>query len=151
MVEADRVYVYVSDPAAASSVEAALAELDTDVLSVRDVSVVTVDSGYVAGEETAAVRVVNGGPAKPTDKPPRPFEQGVAGLPTMVSNVETLANLPFLLRHGSAAFRSQGTTASPGTFLATVTGAGGHRRCTRFRTGWRSPNCCPCTVFRPMP
>ena len=122
MVEADRVYVYVSDPAAASSVEAALTEVD--VLGGYDVSVVKVDPGYVAGEETAAVRVVNGGPAKPTDKPPRPFEQGVAGLPTMISNVETLANLPFLLRHGSTAFRSQGTTTSPGTFLATITGAG---------------------------
>ena len=121
MVEADRVYVYVSDPAATSSVEAAL---DVDVFGGCDVRVVKVDPGYVAGEETAAVRVVNGGPAKPTDKPPRPFEQGVAGLPTMISNVETLANLPFLLRHGSTAFRSQGTTTSPGTFLATITGAG---------------------------
>jgi NADH:ubiquinone oxidoreductase subunit F (NADH-binding) len=124
LVEADRVYVYVSDPAAASSVEVALAALDSDVLGGRDVGVVKVDPGYVAGEETAAVRVINGGPAKPTDKPPRPFEQGVAGLPTMISNVETLANLPFLLRHGSAAFRAQGTTSSPGTFLATITGAG---------------------------
>lgn len=124
MVDAESVYVYVSDPAGASSVEAALAALDTEVLGGRDVSVVTVEPGYVAGEETAAVRVINGGPAKPTDKPPRPFEEGVAGLPTMISNVETLANLPFLLRHGSQAFRTQGTTASPGTFLATITGAG---------------------------
>jgi NADH:ubiquinone oxidoreductase subunit F (NADH-binding) len=124
MVEADRVYVYVSDPAAATSVEAALAELDADVFGGVAVSVVTVEPGYVAGEETAAVRVINGGPAKPTDKPPRPFEQGVAGLPTMISNVETLANLPFLLRHGSEAFRTQGTSTSPGTFLATISGGG---------------------------
>jgi len=88
------------------------------------VSVVTVDPGYVAGEETAAVRAVNGGPAKPTDKPPRPFQEGVGGRPTLVSNVETLANLPFILEHGSAAYRATGTSASPGTFLATVTGAG---------------------------
>ena len=84
----------------------------------------TVDAGYVAGEETAAVRAINGGPAKPTDKPPRPFEQGVGGHPTLVSNVETLANLPFVLRHGADAYRSVGTSASPGTFLATITGAG---------------------------
>jgi NADH:ubiquinone oxidoreductase subunit F (NADH-binding) len=121
MVEADRVYVYVSDPVAASSVGGALG---AGVLQGLDVSVVKVDPGYVAGEETAAVRVINGGPAKPTDKPPRPFEQGVAGLPTMISNVETLANLPFLLRHGPEAFRTHGTTSSPGTFLATITGAG---------------------------
>jgi NADH:ubiquinone oxidoreductase subunit F (NADH-binding) len=124
MVEADRTYVYVSDHASAESVEAALAELDADVFGGVAAAVVTVEPGYVAGEETAAVRVINGGPAKPTDKPPRPFEQGVSGLPTMISNVETLANLPFLLRHGSEAFRAQGTSTSPGTFLATITGGG---------------------------
>ena len=70
------------------------------------------------------MRAVNGGPAKPTDKPPRPFQQGVGGQPTLVSNVETLANLPFILRHGGEAYRAVGTDASPGTFLATVTGAG---------------------------
>jgi NADH:ubiquinone oxidoreductase subunit F (NADH-binding) len=87
------------------------------------IAVVTVVAGYVAGEETAAVRAVNGGPAKPTDKPPRPFEHGVGGHPTLVSNVETLANLPFVLRHGAAAYRAEGTSGSPGTFLATITGA----------------------------
>jgi NADH:ubiquinone oxidoreductase subunit F (NADH-binding) len=125
MVEADRAFVYVSDPLAAESVEISLAEARADVLGGGlAISVVTVEPTYVAGEETAAVRAINGGPAKPTDKPPRPFEQGVAGLPTMISNVETLANLPFLLRHGSEAFRTQGTSTSPGTFLATITGGG---------------------------
>jgi NADH:ubiquinone oxidoreductase subunit F (NADH-binding) len=124
MVEADRVYLYMSDHACAEAVENALAELDADVFGRVAVSMVTVEPGYVAGEETAAVRVINGGPAKPTDKPPRPFEQGVTGLPTMISNVETLANLPFLLHHGSEAFRTQGTSTSPGTFLATITGGG---------------------------
>ena len=42
---------------------------------------------YVAGEETSAVRYIMGGPAKPTDKPPRPFEAGVEGRPTLVANV----------------------------------------------------------------
>ena len=70
------------------------------------------------------MRALNGGPAKPTDKPPRPFEEGVGGLPTMVSNVETLALIPFIARHGAEAFREQGTSTSPGTFLATITGAG---------------------------
>jgi NADH:ubiquinone oxidoreductase subunit F (NADH-binding) len=86
--------------------------------------VVTVEPTYVAGEETAAVRRINGGPAKPTDKPPRPFEEGVLGLPTMVSNVETLANLPYIHDHGAQGFRAAGTPMSPGTFLATITGAG---------------------------
>ena len=124
MVEAARAHVYVSDRRAAEAVESALAELDAAVLNGLAISVVTVEPTYVAGEETAAVRVLNGGPAKPTDKPPRPFEEGVAGLPTLVSNVETLANLPFLHRHGAEAFRRYGTSTSPGTFLATITGAG---------------------------
>jgi NADH:ubiquinone oxidoreductase subunit F (NADH-binding) len=124
IVRADHTHVYVSDPEAARSVEAALSELDSETFGGITVSLLTVQPGYVAGEETAAVRVLNGGPAKPTDKPPRPYEAGVGGLPTLVSNVETLANLPYLQRHGAEVFRSQGTLLSSGTFLATITGAG---------------------------
>jgi len=119
IVDAERAVVYVSDPLAAQALDVALAAADLGL----PVSVVTVEPGYVAGEETAAVRAINGGPAKPTDKPPRPFQVGIDGQPTLVSNVETLAHLPFILRHGGMAFRSVGTEASPGTFLATVTGA----------------------------
>jgi NADH:ubiquinone oxidoreductase subunit F (NADH-binding) len=120
IVGASRAVLYVSDPVAAQALDLALAAANLEL----SIGVVTVDAGYVAGEETAAVRAVNGGPAKPTDKPPRPFQVGVDGQPTLVSNVETLANLPFVLRHGGAEFRAVGTQASPGTFLATVTGAG---------------------------
>ena len=123
MVGSDRAYVYVSDALAANSIEGALSELGGGFDGLA-VNVVTVQPGYVAGEETAAVRAINGGPAKPTDKPPRPFEQGVAGYATLVSNVETLGNLPYLLRHGSHDFRAAGTSASPGTFLLTLTGGG---------------------------
>ncbi|MDG4668488.1 NADH-ubiquinone oxidoreductase-F iron-sulfur binding region domain-containing protein [Mycobacterium sp. 236(2023)] len=124
IIGARHAHVYVSDAAAADSVRAALAQVAPDVLDGVTVSVCTVAPGYVAGEETAAVRAINGGPAKPTDKPPRPFEEGVGGLPTAISNVETLANLPFVLRHGAAEYRTVGTDGSPGTFLATVTGGG---------------------------
>ena len=113
IVAADSAYVYVSDPESARSVEAALAELGSELHGIT-VDLLTVQPGYVAGEETAAVRAINGGPAKPTDKPPRPFEAGVAERPTLVSNVETLANLPFLQSEGSAAFRSQGTAGVAG-------------------------------------
>src|SRR6201988_3445726 len=81
IVAADRAYLYVSDPESAHSVEAALGELGPDTFGGVTVELITVQPGYVAGEETAAVRVLNGGPAKPTDKPPRPFEEGVAGPP----------------------------------------------------------------------
>lgn len=121
---AKHAHVYVSDPSAEHSIQEALAALEIDTLDGLTVSVRTVEPGYVAGEESAAVRAINGGPAKPTDKPPRVFEEGVGGLPTLVSNVETLANVPFIHQHGAAEFRSQGTSMSPGTFLATITGAG---------------------------
>jgi NADH:ubiquinone oxidoreductase subunit F (NADH-binding) len=123
LVSAERAHVYVSDPGAAEAAQTALAAVDPEVFGGLSVAVFTVDGGYVAGEETAAVRALNGGPAKPTDKPPRPFEEGIGGLPTMVSNVETLALVPFLQRHGAEAFRGEGTSMSPGTFLATITGA----------------------------
>lgn len=123
VVNAHRAVLYTSDAASAHSVERALAETDGHPGGIA-VELVTVAPGYVAGEETAAVRVVNGGPAKPTDKPPRPFEEGVGGHPTLVSNVETLAHLAYLNLNGAAAFRELGTELSPGTFLATITGAG---------------------------
>src|SRR6201993_547105 len=121
MVSADRAYVYVSDPESARSVEAALTE---NALGDITIELFEVELGYIAGEETAVTRAINGGPVKPTDKPPRPFQKGVGGRPTLVSNVETLANLPYLQRHGSTAFRSVGTSSSPGTFLVTLTGGG---------------------------
>src|SRR5699024_3913062 len=68
---ASRVFVYLSDERAAAAVTDALAELPPEVFGDTEITVLTVEPGYVAGEETAAVRRINGGPAKPTDKPPR--------------------------------------------------------------------------------
>ncbi len=124
IVGARHAHVYLSDPGAAATITDALAELGPGGLAGLTVSLRAVDPAYVAGEETAAVRAVNGGPAKPTDKPPRPFLAGIGGLPTLVSNVETLANLPYVAQHGAARYRESGTDASPGTFLCTVTGGG---------------------------
>lgn len=124
IVGARHAHVYISDERAAAAVRTALDELTADALDGVTVSMLRVDPAYVAGEETAAVRAINGGPAKPTDKPPRPYEEGVGGLPTVVSNVETLANLPYVHRRGAPAYRELGTDRSPGTFLATLTGGG---------------------------
>jgi len=124
IVGAHHAHIYVSDVQSGASVRAALADTTPELLDDLTVSVHTVAPGYVAGEESAAVRAINGGPAKPTDKPPRVFEEGVGGLPTAVSNVETLANVPVIHALGAAEYRSHGTTDSSGTFLATVTVAG---------------------------
>lgn len=120
LVGASRAIVYLSDEGSEQSVRDALAERPFEDCAV---SVHRVEPAYVAGEETAAVRAVNGGPAKPTDKPPRPFESGVEGRPTLVSNVETLANLPFIAARGAEEFRAYGTDRAPGTFLLTLGGA----------------------------
>jgi NADH:ubiquinone oxidoreductase subunit F (NADH-binding) len=120
-VGADSGYVYLSDADAAASVCQALAELNEVPVPVE---VVRVGPSYVGGEETAVVRAIDGGPALPVDKPPRPFESGVGGRPTLVSNVETLANLPAIdLQGAHACVRSSWEPQSPGTFLLTLTGA----------------------------
>jgi NADH:ubiquinone oxidoreductase subunit F (NADH-binding) len=82
-----------------------------------------VPSGFVSGEETALVNLLNGGPAKPTFTPPRPFQRGVGGAPTLVSNVETLAHIAMVARLGPEWFRALGTFEEPGSALFTVSGA----------------------------
>lgn len=80
---------------------------------------------YVAGEESAAVRFVNEGDARPVTTPPRPFERGVAGLPTLVQNVESLAHAALIARSGADWYRAVGEGDARGTALVTVTAPGG--------------------------
>jgi NADH:ubiquinone oxidoreductase subunit F (NADH-binding) len=78
---------------------------------------------YVSGEETAIVNWLNGGDAKPMFVPPRPFERGVDGRPTLVQNVETLCDLALIGRFGADWYRTAGTPDDPGTTLVTLSGA----------------------------
>ncbi len=79
--------------------------------------------GYVTGEESAVINLLNGGAAKPVYVPPRPYEKGVRGRPTLVQNVESLAQLALVARHGPVWYRELGTAADPGTTLVTISGA----------------------------
>jgi NADH:ubiquinone oxidoreductase subunit F (NADH-binding) len=88
-----------------------------------ELRVVAVPDGFVSGEETAIVQFLNGGPAKPTFVPPRPFERGVKAMPTLVQNVETLAHVALIARYGPEWFRRLGTSAEPGSMLVTASGA----------------------------
>ena len=87
------------------------------------ITTVDVPPRYIAGEERSLVHLLNGGPAIPTASPPRPFERGVAGRPTLVQNVETLAHLALIHRFGPQWFRTVGVAEMPGTSLTTVSGA----------------------------
>lgn len=119
---ATRAIIYLSHPETVVAVRAALAEAEAAGIDVAQLEVFEVEGTYVAGEETAACRAINGGPALPTSRPPRPFEQGVDGVPTLVSNVETLAHAAWIHQHGAEAYRSCGTADSPGTTLITLGG-----------------------------
>jgi NADH-quinone oxidoreductase subunit F len=72
---------------------------------------------YVAGEDSAALEVLEGKPPKPRQKPPYPATAGLFGKPTVVNNLETLANVAPIVRNGAAWFRQFGTADSPGTML----------------------------------
>jgi NADH:ubiquinone oxidoreductase subunit F (NADH-binding) len=89
----------------------------------RRVSVAEVPVAYLAGEESALIAHLDGGPLKPTVAPPLPSERGLRRRPTLVQNPETLAHLALIARHGPEWFREAGTQAQPGSALVTVSGA----------------------------
>jgi NADH-quinone oxidoreductase subunit F len=79
---------------------------------------------YVAGEETAMLESMQGRPAMPRQKPPfYPTDFGLYGKPTLVNNVETLCNIPCILRNGADWFTQVGTEKCPGTMLFSLSGA----------------------------
>jgi NADH:ubiquinone oxidoreductase subunit F (NADH-binding) len=99
----------------------ALAERDAE--SRRLVRIVAAPVGYVAGEATAVVHYLNAGDARPTFLDQRPHERGVGGRPTLVQNVESLAQAALIARYGDAWYRSAGRGTTRGTALVTVSGA----------------------------
>ena len=78
---------------------------------------------YVAGEASAIVRHLSGGPALPTVSAHRTAERGVGGRPTVLANAETFAHVALIARHGPDWFRDVGTGDEPGTVLLTLRGA----------------------------
>ncbi len=78
---------------------------------------------FLTGQETSLVSQINGGPPRPTFIPPRPTARGVRRRPTLVQNVETLAHLALIARHGADWYAQLGTEAEPGSTLVTVLGA----------------------------
>ncbi len=77
---------------------------------------------YVCGEETALIESIEGKRGEPRSRPPYPTTHGLWGKPTLVNNVETLANVPPIIRNGGAWYRKFGTPGSPGTKVYTIFG-----------------------------
>lgn len=83
--------------------------------------IVTTPPGFLTGQETALVNLINGGAALPVATPT--YLKGVKGRPTMVQNVETLAHVGLIARYGAGWFRELGTASEPGTMLVSASGA----------------------------
>ncbi len=77
---------------------------------------------YICGEETALINALEGKRATPRAKPPFPQVSGLFGKPTVVNNVETLCNLPHILKHGSQWFKDLSPNSDPGTKLYAACG-----------------------------
>ncbi len=77
---------------------------------------------FVCGEETALLRSIEGKRGRPRPRPPYPSERGLWGMPTLINNVETYANISPIIRKGSAWFSSIGTPKSTGTKVFALAG-----------------------------
>src|SRR3990172_5038632 len=77
---------------------------------------------YICGEETALLESLEGKLGQPRLRPPSPAAEGLYGKPTVINNVETLANLPPILARGAAWYRTMGTEKSPGTKVFSLSG-----------------------------
>ncbi len=77
---------------------------------------------YICGEETALIESIEGKRGEPRSRPPYPTTDGLWGKPTLINNVETLANIPAIIRNGADWYRTLGTASSPGTKVYTILG-----------------------------
>jgi NADH-quinone oxidoreductase subunit F len=119
-IAAERVYLYINETydECFSGMTTAVDEAKSaGYLGGVTVSLHQAPTVYVAGEDSATLEVLEGKTPKPRQKPPYPATAGLFGKPTVVNNVETLANVPLILRNGASWFRGYGTPDFPGTMI----------------------------------
>jgi len=87
-----------------------------------DIKIKAGAGAFVCGEETALIASIEGRRGMPRKRPPYPASSGLWGKPTNINNVETLANVPWILRHGAEAFAAHGTETSKGTKVFALAG-----------------------------
>lgn len=85
-----------------------------------DLKVIKAQGAYICGEETALLSSIEGQRPEVRIRPPFPTQQGLFNKPTVVNNVETLANLPYIVDNGGASYASIGTAKSTGTKLISL-------------------------------
>jgi NADH-quinone oxidoreductase subunit F len=113
----------ILDAAVAEAYEAGY--LGTNILGChRDLELVVHRGAgaYICGEETALLDALEGKRGNPRLKPPFPAVQGLYGGPTLINNVETLSNVPHIVRRGAEWFKGFGTEQSPGTKVVSISG-----------------------------
>ncbi len=113
----------ILDRAVAEAYEAGY--LGTNILGChRDLELVVHRGAgaYICGEETALLDALEGKRGNPRLKPPFPAVQGLYGGPTLINNVETLSNVPHIVRRGAEWFKGFGTEQSPGTKVVSISG-----------------------------
>jgi NADH:ubiquinone oxidoreductase subunit F (NADH-binding) len=122
-VHAKHVVIYVGEEHEPARAAMASALSERPEPEGRLARIVSAPHRYVAGTSSAAVHLVGAGIATPTTTPPHPHERGVAGAPTLVQNVESLAHVALIARHGDVWYRSAGRRGAAGTLLITMAGA----------------------------
>jgi NADH:ubiquinone oxidoreductase subunit F (NADH-binding) len=125
------VYIRAEYPLAVERLKLALGQarergfLGRDILGSGfgfDVEVKLGAGAFVCGEETALIASIEGQRGMPRPKPPFPIAKGLWQRPTVINNVETLANIPYIMRRGAAWYASFGTEKSKGTKVFALTG-----------------------------
>jgi len=132
-IGSDEVYVYVRAEYALAAKRMNKAVADAEAAGIlgdnifgtgkRMKCIVLASAGaFVCGEETAMILSIEGMRGTPVPKPPFPAQSGLNGKPTLINNVETLAQIPRILLDGAGNFRKMGTPDSPGTKTFALTG-----------------------------
>jgi NADH-quinone oxidoreductase subunit F len=123
----ERVFLYINGQARLSAERMAHAIEDAaaaGLLGPRlSIEIYRGAGGYVCGEESVILNSIEGERAVPRPRPPLPTDAGLWGRPTVISNVETLCNLPLIVNEGVDTFRDTGTEQYPGTKLVSLSGA----------------------------
>jgi NADH-quinone oxidoreductase subunit F len=118
-------YIYIRGeyPRAAARLRRAIDASRTAGLLDVDIEIRRGGGAYICGEETAIFESIEGNRGEPRNKPPFPVQVGLFGKPTVVNNVETLANVPQIVLDGAATFAALGTPQSTGTRLFCLSGS----------------------------